>query len=223
MVTTAQRIKEALDIRNMKQTDLVEKTGIGKSSISTYISGEYSPKQKNLYKIAKALDVNEAWLMGLDAPMERDDYENQNLITFDATFDEAVKLLSNAHYIVSLSDDNDSDIIIKDEKREILACMHDYELVGKYMEVCRNKSFTPEDLIQITKTKNDFTLNEYNHIKRYRSLDNFGRERIDYELARELERVSQIREIESSSHDKDERIIDLEERLVPRRIFSYHG
>lgn len=73
MATTSQRIKEALDIRGMKQSDLVEKTGIGKSSISTYISGEYSPKQKNLYKIAKALHVNEAWLMGLDVPMECED------------------------------------------------------------------------------------------------------------------------------------------------------
>lgn len=55
----------------MKQADLVEKTKIGKSSISTYISGAYEPKQKNIYKIAKALNVNEAWLMGYDVPMER--------------------------------------------------------------------------------------------------------------------------------------------------------
>ena len=28
-------------------------------------------QSKNIYKIAKALDVSEAWLMGLDVPMER--------------------------------------------------------------------------------------------------------------------------------------------------------
>lgn len=71
MATIADRIKEALEIRKMKQIDLVEKTKIGKSSISTYISGSYEPKQKNIYKIAKALDVNEAWLMGHDVPMEK--------------------------------------------------------------------------------------------------------------------------------------------------------
>lgn len=71
MGTIADRIKEALEIRNMKQIDLVEKTKIGKSSISTYISGAYEPKQKNIYKIAKALNVDEAWLMGLDVPMEK--------------------------------------------------------------------------------------------------------------------------------------------------------
>ena len=72
MEAIASRIKKALEIRNMKQSELVALTGIGKSSISTYISGEYEPKQKNLYRIAKALDVSEAWLMGLDVPMERE-------------------------------------------------------------------------------------------------------------------------------------------------------
>lgn len=67
----SERIKEALSIRNMKQSELVEKTQIGKSSISTYISGAYEPKQRNIYKIAEALDVNEAWLMGHDVPMDR--------------------------------------------------------------------------------------------------------------------------------------------------------
>lgn len=71
MKTIAERIKEGLALRNMKQADLVEKTGIGKSSISTYISGEYEPKQRNIYKIAQALDVNESWLMGHDVPIER--------------------------------------------------------------------------------------------------------------------------------------------------------
>lgn len=89
MSTTSERIKEGLQLRDMKQADLVRATGIGKSSISTYIAGEYIPKQKNIYKIAKALNVNEAWLMGEDVPMERTlppsvspfDYENINPIT----------------------------------------------------------------------------------------------------------------------------------------------
>lgn len=86
MDTIAERIRKGLLIRNMKQTDLVEKTGIGKSSISTYLSGEYEPKQRNIYKIAQALDVNEAWLMGYDVPMERRiaievSEEEKNLLT----------------------------------------------------------------------------------------------------------------------------------------------
>ena len=80
-VKISERIAQALEIRNMKQSELVEKTGIGKSSISTYISGSYEPKQRNIYKIAKALDVNEAWLMGLDVSMERNNYVNTLQVT----------------------------------------------------------------------------------------------------------------------------------------------
>ncbi|MBQ9913081.1 MAG: helix-turn-helix domain-containing protein [Clostridia bacterium] len=61
-------MKEALSLRGMKQSELVKLTGIGKSSISTYLSGEYEPKQRNIYKIAQALNVSEAWLMGYDVP-----------------------------------------------------------------------------------------------------------------------------------------------------------
>lgn len=46
----AQRIRQAMNIHGFKQADLVERTGIGKASISNYLAGEYEPKQKNLYK-----------------------------------------------------------------------------------------------------------------------------------------------------------------------------
>lgn len=79
----AQRIKQGLEIRNMKQIDLVNQTGIGKSSISTYLSGDYMPKQKNIYLMAKALNVSEAWLMGLDVEMERRDSTEGRVLTND--------------------------------------------------------------------------------------------------------------------------------------------
>lgn len=70
---TKDRIKQALDIRDMKQSELSEKTGIDKGQLSSYISGKYKPKQNNLDLIAKALSVDEAWLMGYDVPMERNE------------------------------------------------------------------------------------------------------------------------------------------------------
>lgn len=70
MNVIAERLKEAMKLRNLKQVDLVQRTGIGKSSICTYLAGEYLPKQTNLYKLAKALSVDPAWLMGEDVPME---------------------------------------------------------------------------------------------------------------------------------------------------------
>jgi repressor LexA len=67
----SQRLKKAMEIRGMKQIELAKKTGIGKSSINHYVSGKYEAKQSALYKLSKALDVNESWLMGYDTEMER--------------------------------------------------------------------------------------------------------------------------------------------------------
>lgn len=66
------RIKKALAIRGMKQSELCEKTKIPKSALSEYISGAYEPKQDRVFIIAKALSVDPAWLMGFDVPMEKD-------------------------------------------------------------------------------------------------------------------------------------------------------
>ena len=71
MKKISERIKEGLALREMKQADLVNISGISKGALSSYISGTYEPKQRNIYKIAKALNVNEAWLMGYDVPLER--------------------------------------------------------------------------------------------------------------------------------------------------------
>ena len=68
----AVRIKKALSARNMKQSELCEKTKIPKSALSEYISGAYEPKQDRLFLMAQALDVDPVWLMGFDVPMEQE-------------------------------------------------------------------------------------------------------------------------------------------------------
>ena len=71
VATCAERIKKGLTIKGMKQSDLCRYTQIPKSALSQYISGAYEPKQDRIYLMAQALNVSEAWLMGLDVPMER--------------------------------------------------------------------------------------------------------------------------------------------------------
>ena len=77
---TAERIQEIMLKRNLKQADVVrlcqpyaERLGIKfqKSALSQYISGRNEPNQYKLTVLALALNVNEAWLMGYDVPMER--------------------------------------------------------------------------------------------------------------------------------------------------------
>jgi transcriptional regulator with XRE-family HTH domain len=64
--TFAERMREGMRIRRMRQVDLCEATGLSKSAISQYYSGKHEPRQDGIYLIAKALNVDEAWLMGYD-------------------------------------------------------------------------------------------------------------------------------------------------------------
>ena len=73
VASCAERIKKALTIKGMRQSDLCRITKIPKSALSQYISGAYEPKQDRIYLMAQALNVSETWLMGLDVPMERQD------------------------------------------------------------------------------------------------------------------------------------------------------
>ncbi len=87
--TCAYRIRKALAVRGMKQSELCRITNIPKSAISQYISGYYEPKQDRIYLIAKTLNVSEAWLMGYDVPMER----QKNLPTSKQELTEGEKIL----------------------------------------------------------------------------------------------------------------------------------
>ena len=70
--TCANRIRTALKCRRMKQVELCELANVPESSMSLYLKGAYEPKQDRIYTMARVLNVNEAWLMGYDVPMDRE-------------------------------------------------------------------------------------------------------------------------------------------------------
>jgi transcriptional regulator with XRE-family HTH domain len=72
------RLKEALELRQMRAVDLTEKTGVPKSAVSFYLAGKSKPKADRLYKIAQALDISEAWLLGYNVPIARTDEQKKN-------------------------------------------------------------------------------------------------------------------------------------------------
>lgn len=63
---TAKRLREALNDCNMSAQDLVNQTGINKSSISQYVNGSHTIGNVKAYKIGKVLKVNPMWLMGFE-------------------------------------------------------------------------------------------------------------------------------------------------------------
>ena len=99
IATTADRLKEIMDQRNLKQVDVLEsarpfciKYGIklGRNDLSQYISGKVNPSQKKLTILGLALNVSEAWLMGFDVPMEK---EKSIPVSEDALSDDEMLLI----------------------------------------------------------------------------------------------------------------------------------
>ncbi|MBE6585725.1 MAG: helix-turn-helix domain-containing protein [Ruminococcaceae bacterium] len=64
------RLKEAMSIRGIRATALAEATGLSKARISQYTHGVYSPNGDALCRLANALSVSEAWLLGKSDRME---------------------------------------------------------------------------------------------------------------------------------------------------------
>lgn len=121
----SKRLKQAIQISNMKQSELVSKTGIPKSSISSYLSGKYIPKQTNIYKLANALNVNPVWLMGKDLEIsEQSNNLNLNNILKNTE-------LENIEQLVK--DDKEKKMIKYFDLSEILLCLYPCKL-NKYYE-----------------------------------------------------------------------------------------
>lgn len=69
IATTSQRLAELMKFYNITRADLEQKTGIGRSALSRYLSGEREPRQDKIAKIASSYGVDAGWLLGLDIPM----------------------------------------------------------------------------------------------------------------------------------------------------------
>ena len=79
-----------------------------------------------------------------------------------------------------------------------------YKLI-ETLDVDANYLF--QDCVKLPKDKNDITLAEYEHIKKYRTLDDFGKERIEQELDKEITRIGELQ-------DKQNQIDQLKQRIV---------
>jgi len=97
-IHTGERIKTILKERGLRQADIVKSaenfTHLGKLSkmdLSNYVKGITKPSQTKIHLLARVLNVSEAWLMGLDAPRERERKEPEVLTLYNK-LDESRKI-----------------------------------------------------------------------------------------------------------------------------------
>ena len=99
------RLREAMNLRKKKAVDLSTNLGIPKSAISQYLSGRSKDMDSaRLYKICLYLNVSEAWMMGFDVPMEKNEMQKNNDIMADIIVrmrndKDFLELVETLHYL----------------------------------------------------------------------------------------------------------------------------
>ena len=66
----AQRINEAINLKNITPQELANRSGVAKASISQYRNGTNKPSNISASKISEVLNCNPLWLMGYDIDNE---------------------------------------------------------------------------------------------------------------------------------------------------------
>lgn len=106
--TFKNRLNLAIKIFGLKQVDIVKKTGIDKTLLNKYISGNSNASQKKISLLANFFNVNPLWLMGYNVPLQKDLTPKNNISA-------EYGLLTNDTISVQGLDDDD----IKEIKRQI--------------------------------------------------------------------------------------------------------
>lgn len=106
-VSTSDRLKYFMNITGLKQKDILNKAKpfckkynikLEKNDLSQYVSGKVEPGQKKLSILSKALNVNPAWLMGFDAPIENDNSIDFELNILSNKVNISSEEISNIYY-----------------------------------------------------------------------------------------------------------------------------
>ena len=115
IMSLKERLAEALIMRDMKPIDLSKATDISRGAISQYLAGKVRPKQDKIAKMAIALHVSPAWLMGLNVRIEPspegeddseviDEYLEQRKIKHDYIREQFIRSKTSIDFEVSLNE-----------------------------------------------------------------------------------------------------------------------
>lgn len=115
----------------LTQSDLAKALGYSdKSMIAKIEKGIIDLPQTKIMLFAEALHIHPGDLMGFDDNY----YEDPTIERFDREFEISMQIIEDAGYSTSFSDSipYDGVVVVKNKANDIVSCVHDYELVGKY-------------------------------------------------------------------------------------------
>lgn len=85
----AERLKAIMEERGLSNSEIAKLCDINKSNITRYLSGKYEAKQDVVYRMASRLNINPAWLMGYDVPIDAE----SSAVTTEDTEDDLAEYL----------------------------------------------------------------------------------------------------------------------------------
>lgn len=143
--TFANRLKQILKIRNMKQVELCEKTKLSSGLINKYLKGKAFARQDKLSILAEALDTNEVWLMGYNVPMDRS-FGKSKIAEIDVINLSTNEVLQKIPYsyrtdVAEDAPQNFFAIYASDNSMAPLLDVGDIAIVKKYKEFSNGKTY----------------------------------------------------------------------------------
>ena len=172
----SQRLKLAMESQNVNQVELAEKTKlkgkeISQSLINKYLKGKALARQQNLFVLASVLNVDEAWLMGLDVPMSK---SNESKIPLLRNYSNSLEDSIKHYYLDDINNYNyDSSkkyfglLINEDSEFYPLLSSGDIAIIEECNEIENGKIYLIEKdnkliIRKVYKNNNEYELSTFN-------------------------------------------------------------
>ena len=100
------RLNEAMRLRQTTVSELAKKSGLSKSSVSRYLSGENIPRSIAIGKLATALNVSPTWILGYKVTI--DGKELVEIDTDKLTDENKARLIAYYQALLDTQKENDN-------------------------------------------------------------------------------------------------------------------
>lgn len=200
-----ERIHEKRIEKGITLAQIADRLGVTEATAQRYERGNIkSIPYEHMCAYGEILNCSPAYLMGWDE-------EDPTIQNRDADLEAIEKILSADGYTLCCESYDDDYFHIKGSSGKTVASLYDYELLPRYNYLKKKWPVTAEMLLS-----NFFTLypEEKDHINKYRSLDDTGKDHVDTILDWETARVQQLQK-------KDATVIDFHS-TTDSHLVSYY-
>jgi len=128
----ASRLRQAMDTKGISLSQLALKSGLGKSTISGYLAGQYVAKSSQIAKLAQNLDCDARWLEGMDTEEENrtlsyedcllEVFEPEGLLTQQAVAQRSAppEYADDSHFFLQVKTGTATELLLCHRQKQLL-------------------------------------------------------------------------------------------------------